>query len=59
MKYFDDLRYFLNFEGVRGAFGINICLSKYVLHLLSDTNMVDSKTLSYTPNMILLLLFNT
>jgi len=47
IKDLSDLRYFLGFEVAYGAFGINICQRKYVLDLLSNTDMLNYKTFFY------------
>ena len=46
IKDLGNLKYFIGFEVARGTSGINICQRKYVLDLLIDTDMLNSKPVS-------------
>ena len=43
MKDLGELKYFLGLEVARSTQGINLCLMKYILELLSDTGVLGSK----------------
>ena len=43
MKDLGELKYFLGLEVARSTQGINLCLMKYILELLSDIGMLGSK----------------